>query len=401
MTWVLLVGLWSVKKTVPLCRSLSRLTDPVSMSFRSYLYLIPDLAFSMKKVLRIPTLAIHLERSQDFAFNTETQLFPIAGLVAAELNRTAGGDSRVDESQNSKESDISPLKAVTERHQPYLVQLIAAEAKAEPADIIDFEIILFDTQKPCLGGLLDEFIFSPRLDNLNSSYCAIAGLIHSVSEPSALENESSIRLVALFDHEEVGSLSAQGAHSNMLPALIRRFAVLPSSSFEESSSEKSYHKVASETELATAYEQSLSASFLLSADMAHSVHPNYAGKYEAEHKPEMNKGPVLKVNAQARYATNAPGIALIHEVARKAGENGGEIVPLQLFVVRNDSPCGGTIGPMLAAALGTRTLDLGNPQLSMHSIRETGGTYDVGHAVRLFTSFFVHYSDLSPTILVD
>ena len=129
--------------------------------------------------------------------------------------------------------------------------------------------------------------------------------------------------------------------------------------------------------------------------MAHSVNPNYAAKYESDHKPEMNKGTVIKVNANARYATNSPGIVLLQEIARRAE------VPLQLFVVRNDSSCGSTIGPMLSAALGTRTLDLGNPQLSMHSIRETGGVYDVYNAIKLFEGFFEHYSELEKQIIVD
>lgn len=276
---------------------------------------------------------------------------------------------------------------MTKRHHPYLVELIAAEAQVQPGDILDFEMILFDTQKACLGGLLEEFIFSPRLDNLNSSYCTTIGLIDSVADKSALDDESAIRLIALFDHEEIGSRTAQGADSNALSAIIRRLSVLPSTSKEE--------------DLSTAYEQTLSTSFLVSADMAHSINPNYAAKYESDHKPEINKGPVIKVNANARYATNAPGIVLLQEVARKSTDENGQGVPLQLFVVRNDSSCGSTIGPMVSAALGARTLDLGNPQLSMHSIRETGGTYDVGHAIRLFTGFFKHYSGLSKTIFVD
>jgi aspartyl aminopeptidase len=349
-------------------------------------------------VLRIPTLAIHLDRQETFSFNKETQLFPIAGLIAAELNRTQGGskgrdikDAKGEETGNT--ADLTPLKAMAERHHPYLVELIASELGANPDDVLDFELILFDTQKACLGGLLEEFIFSPRLDNLNMSFCAIMGLLKSLEGESALENESSTRLVALFDHEEIGSLTAQGADSNALPAIIRRLSVLPSP----------LGNPPSETEggESTAYEQTLSASFLLSADMAHSVNPNYSFKYEPDHQPEMNKGPVIKVNANARYATNSPGIVLLQEVARKADQDGEGCVPLQLFVVRNDSSCGSTIGPMLSAALGARTLDLGNPQLSMHSIRETGGSEDVSHAIRLFTSFFEHYSQLSSLILVD
>ena len=139
--------------------------------------------------------------------------------------------------------------------------------------------------------------------------------------------------------------------------------------------------------------------------MAHSVNPNYAGKYEPEHRPEMNKGPVIKINANAKYTTNSPGIALLQEIAKKAttsdksSQGGG--VPLQLFVIRNDALCGSTIGPMMSAKLGVRALDLGNPQLSMHSIRETAGTEDVGYAIRLFKSFFEHYGELEGSIFVE
>lgn len=319
-------------------------------------------------------------------------MFPIAGMVEAELNRTGETSAGTATADAEEKKEFSPLKAVTERHHPYLVELIASEAGVKPADVLDFEMILFDTQKAALGGLLEEFIFSARLDNLNSSFCATVGLIDSVADKSALDNDSSIRLIGLFDHEEIGSLTAQGADSNILPAIIRRLSVLPSSSFDGSQGN---------ADLATAYEQTLSTSFLLSADMAHAVHPNYAAKYESDHRPELNKGPVIKINANARYATNSPGIVLLQEVARKATHDGGVGVPLQLFVVRNDSSCGSTIGPMLSAALGARTVDLGNPQLSMHSIRETGGTNDIAHSVNLYKSFFQNYAELHQAIVVD
>ena len=291
------------------------------------------------------------------------------------------------------------MKTLTERHHPYIVELIATEAGVEPSDVVDFEMLLYDNQKACIGGINNELIFSARLDNLEMSYCSTVGLINSVASDSALENEASIRLISLFDHEEIGSQTAQGADSNLLPAIIRRLSVLPSST--EAHPDNSGDKV-TESDMATTYEQTLSSSFLISADMAHSVNPNYPAKYESDHRPEMNKGVVIKINANARYATNLPGIVLLQEVAQRAAQNeSGKGVPLQLFVVRNDSSCGSTIGPMLSAALGTRTLDLGNPQMSMHSIRETGGVYDVEHAIRLFESFFKHYSDLEGRILVD
>lgn len=356
-----------------------------------------------KPILRIPTLAIHLDRQENFAFNKETQLFPIAGLVAAELKRKEGSKQKDDGTEETTK-DFTALKIASQRHHEHVVELIARDAGVSPDDVVDFEIVLYDTQKACLGGLTDEFIFSARLDNLNQTYCATMGIIDSLQNKNALDDESAIRLIACFDHEEIGSTSAQGADSSMLPGIVRRLSVLPSSTFSDSSDSEASYDRTSDHDLATAYEQTLSCSFLISADMAHSVNPNYSGKYESDHKPEMNKGPVIKINANVRYATNSPGIVLLQEVARRAekkidSDDAG--VPLQLFVVRNDSPCGSTIGPMLSAALGTRTLDLGNAQLSMHSCRETGGADDVHHAIRLFSSYFQNYSKLESTILVD
>lgn len=366
-----------------------------------------------RPILRIPTLAIHLERQDNFQPNKETQMFPIAGLVAAELNRTGKTETdqaaeKLAETTINEETATSyePMKLVTERHHPYIVEILAKEAKCTPSEIQDFEIVLYDTQKAALGGLNDEFIYSARLDNLGMTYCATQSLIESLASPSALKDDPTIRLIALFDHEEIGSRTAQGADSNMLPAVIRRLSVFQPSSTTDSDS--SYEHLGEEG--STAYEQTLSKSFLISADMAHSVHPNYPGKYEASHRPEMNKGTVIKINANARYATNSPGIVLLQECARRAkagsypagaAAKSSTGVPLQLFVVRNDSSCGSTIGPMLSAALGARTLDLGNPQLSMHSIRETGGTHDVEYAVNLFHSFFEHFGELESKFLID
>lgn len=364
---------------------------------------VQKLVHIKKPILRIPTLAVHLDRQEKFEFNKETQLFPIAGLVSAELKRQDDKKAKANAQEEEQDKPFSPLKAITTRHHPHIVQVIASDVGASPEEVVDFEVVLYDTQNACLGGLSDEFIFSARLDNLNSTYCATMGLIKSLESKSALDDESSIRLIACFDHEEIGSMTAQGAFSMMLPAIIRRISVLPSANFVEDESEESYDHT-SEPELSTAYEQTLSSSFLLSADMAHSVNPNYGFKYESDHRPEMNQGPVIKINANARYATNSPGIVLLQEVARKATkliDSDPEGVPLQLFVVRNDSSCGSTIGPMLSAHLGARTLDLGNPQLSMHSCRETGGADDVHHEIRLFSSFFQHYSALEKTILVD
>lgn len=200
-----------------------------------------------RPILRIPTLAIHLDRGGAFDPNKETELFPIAGLVEAELNRTGkkGGNKTEDEKisalEKESESGFRPLQVMSERHHPYIVELIAEHAGVEVEDLVDFELMLYDTQKACLGGLNNELIFSARLDNLGMTYCAVEGLIESLSSPSALDDESSIRLIACFDHEECGSTSAQGAASSLLPAVVRRLSVLPA--HQEASSDNSYVKV--------------------------------------------------------------------------------------------------------------------------------------------------------------
>ena len=359
-----------------------------------------------RPILRIPTLAIHLDREKSFDPNTETELFPIAGLVAAELNRTGASadDKKEDGNDAARDKGASgeafqPLQAVTERHHPYVVEIIAEHAGVSVEDVVDFELVLYDTQKACIGGINNELIFASRLDNLGMTHSAVEGLITSVASSTALDNDSTIRLISCFDHEEVGSASAQGARSNFLPAILRRLSVIPSAA--SGSSEASRES----EDISTAYEQTLSTSFIVSADMAHSVHPNYTHKYESDHRPEMNQGTVIKVNANQRYMTNSPGIVLLQEAARLAKPSAESTasagVPLQLFVVRNDSSCGSTIGPMVASLLGTRTIDVGNAQLSMHSIRETAGVYDVEHATRLFASFFENFGELESKIIVD
>jgi len=186
-----------------------------------------------------------------------------------------------------------------------------------------------DTQPATIGGALEEFIFSPRLDNLQSSFCAIKALIGSCANGS-LENDPNIRLIALFDHEEVGSESAHGAGSLMLESTLRRLSSSPS--------------------LPTAFEQSVAKSFIVSADQAHGTHPNYADKHEGRHRPELNQGVVIKYNSNQRYATNSSTAFVIKEIARRRD------IPVQEVMVRNDSPCGSTIGPILSSGLGIRTV---------------------------------------------
>lgn len=371
-----------------------------------------------KPICRIPNLAVHFGGSVPFEFNKENQLQPIAGLVAAELNRTGQTPEAAakEASETEKDASFQPLKSTSTRHHPRLIQLLAAEASCDPSEIVDIECVLYDTQPACLGGLNDELIFSARLDNLGMTYCAVEGLIASASDPSTFQTDPTIRLIACFDHEEIGSTSAQGAASNILPAVLRRLSTLPSDpTTPGSETSNTPDPTTSITNTADAHEQSLSRSFLISADMAHSINPNYSAKHESLHQPLLNAGTVLKINANVRYATNSPGIVLLQTAAAAAkpptltppgsaaekAAKAGQGVPLQLFVVRNDSPCGSTIGPMLSASLGVRTVDLGNPQLAMHSIREVGGAWDVEVGVNLFESFLGGYGGWEGRVLIE
>ena len=188
-------------------------------------------------------------------------------------------------------------------------------------------------------------------------------------------------MISLFDHEEIGSVSAQGAESSFLPDVLERISRIDIEKVESS--------------FVPFLPQLRANSFLLSSDMAHGIHPNYVLNYDEKNKPQVNGGPVIKINANQRYATNSAGIVMLKQIANKAK------VPLQLFVVRNDHPCGSTIGPALSAKLGIRTLDLGNPQLSMHSIRETGGSFDIKKLVDLFKGFFETFTQVSELTVVD
>ncbi|KAF8759828.1 peptidase M18 family [Rhizoctonia solani] len=256
-----------------------------------------------RPLLRIPTLAIHLDRTVNDNFKTN--------------------------------------------HHASLIDLIAEDISVSPEEIHDFELCLYDVQPSQAGGINNEFIFSPRLDNLMSSFCAVEAMADSVSSDRAVPLEGNVNVIALFNHEEIGSVSTSGAESSLLPTLFHRLSPTPA-----------------------AHAQSISRSFLVSADMGHAIHPSYMDSHEQVHRPEINGGLVVKTNAKQRYATDAVGTFLI----RKLVENrGGRI---QEFEVRNDMPCGSTVGPMLSK-LGLRTVDVGMPMLSMHSIRETGGTKDV------------------------
>jgi aspartyl aminopeptidase len=224
---------------------------------------------------------------------------------------------------------------------------------------MDFELYLADAQPGTIGGVLEEFIFAPRIDNQLNCYAGLQGLLNGLD---TLHEDSNVRMLALFDNEEVGSESAQGANSCYLEFLLRRISAGGESS--------------------VAFEESMPKSYLISADQAHAVHPNYSHKHEKNHCPMLHKGPVLKFNGNQRYATTAITASILREVSAKCQ------IPLQEVVVANDSPCGSTIGPMMSAKLGVRTVDIGGPTLSMHSVREMCCTTSVYQCCTLFQEFY-------------
>ncbi|KAH9977979.1 aspartyl aminopeptidase [Lactifluus volemus] len=318
-----------------------------------------------RPLLRIPTLAIHLDRSSanDFKFNTETQFTPILGLLASNLN------APTDKPRSSGKNEQT-ASSIQDNHHPALLSILAEELSIKPEEIHDFELHLYDTQASVLGGLNNEFIFSPRMDNLVSSFAAVEAL-SDVASSDLFPFEGNVNCIALFNHEEIGSVSTSGAESSLIPSLLQRLNPSPA-----------------------LLAQSIAKSLLISADMGHAVHPNYASKHEDNHRPYMNGGIVIKTNAKQKYATDAIGTFLVKKLLERKG---GKV---QEFEVRNDISCGSTVGPMLSK-LGLRTVDVGCGMLSMHSIRETAGSHDVQCAIDLFTSFFEGFAGLDAQLTVD
>lgn len=305
-----------------------------------------------RPILRIPTLAIHLDRSvkEGFKFNTEIHLQPILGLSSNE----------------------APSQSTPNTHSPSLLTALASQ------ELVSQELCLYDLQPPCLGGAHNEFILSARLDNLCSTFCAMEGIMQ------ASHGAHSVSMVAMFDNEEVGSLSPPGADSTFVEAVMKRIVSSLNACTEKEPTLTSSQGQGAESPPSgeSNYLAIVARSLLVSADMAHAVHPNYPDMHDELHRPLVDGGLVIKYNSNNRYATNLRSSALIKRVCKTAS------VPFQEFMTKNDAPCGTTIGPILSAGLGMECIDVGIPQLSMHSIREMCGVKDVGHAINCFRALY-------------
>jgi aspartyl aminopeptidase len=280
-----------------------------------------------RPIARIPQLAIHLNRNVNedgLKLNKQLHLPPVLGMSLKELN----------------------------------LEEVLSLAGEPVSELVSYDLQLFDTQKPVLAGLNQEFIYAPRLDNQAMCYAGMEALISSASRKT-----KHTRVLVCFDHEEVGSVSSQGGNSTFVRDILERL-------------------VTSEANPQESYFRSVAKSFFISADMAHATHPNYPELHEPRHQPLINQGPVVKTSHNQRYASNGETVGIFLELCNIAK------VPSQHLVSRTDLSCGSTIGPMTTAKLGIRGVDVGSPMLSMHSIREMAGTQDTDSMIKVFALFF-------------
>jgi len=287
-----------------------------------------------KPLLRLPNLAIHMNskvNDEGLTLDKQTALPLILATVEEGL------------------PDPLEFKA-----------LIANQAGLCESDILSWEFCSYDTQKGVLWGLNNEFLANSQLDNLASCHAAIEALLNKEVMAS-----SATKVCAFFDHEEIGSESTKGASGSFLPDVLMRISDSMLLGKES-------------------YFRALSQSFMMSVDMAHAYQPSFSWAYEPKHRVRINQGPVIKVNANQRYATDNLAEAMCVDWCHQAG------VPVQKYSHRSNLGCGSTIGPIVSAKLGIRSVDLGNPMWAMHSLRESAGVKDHANLIKLMQQFFQH-----------
>lgn len=289
-----------------------------------------ELVLFDEPLLRVPQLAIHLDREvteRGLVLNKQQHLVPVWGLGA--------------------------------RRPGEVVELVADRLGVAWHEVLAWDLMLHDLTPSTVGGANHELVFAPRLDNLLSCHAATAALSLVAAESDA---SGHVSVIVLFDHEEVGSTSSTGADGALLTSVLERVVLARGGGRED-------------------LLRALAGSVVLSADMAHATHPNYADRHEPDHLIVLNGGPVVKVNANQRYASDARSTAAFQLACDRAG------VPTQRYIHRTDMACGSTIGPMTAAGLAVPTVDVGVAQLSMHSARELTGSLDPARFIAAAAAF--------------
>jgi len=283
-------------------------------------------------LLRLPNLAIHMNRmvnEEGLKLQKQTELpLILSASVAEQLPQT------------------------------YFSALLQRQSGIAAERILSWDLAVYDTQQGAFWGAESEFYADSQLDNLASCHAAL----HALLDNANLQSDST-RVCALFDHEEIGSESNKGADGSFLPDVLGRIALATAAGGED-------------------YARALAKSFMISADMAHAYQPNFPNAYDAGHKVTVNKGPVIKINANHNYSSESVSSAMFVGWCEQAG------VPYQKYSHRCDLPCGSTIGPITSAKLGIRSIDVGNPMWAMHSIRESAGVLDHDYMIRVMKRFF-------------
>lgn len=282
-----------------------------------------------RPLLQISNLAIHFNRqvNDGVKLSKQKDMLPILGILTDELERGC-----------------------------LLMNIICSELNIRQEDILDFDLYLADATPACTFGAHDEFISSGRLDDLSMCYAGLEAM-------TATETTDATKVLAIFDNEETGSQTKQGAGSPFLSMMLKRIALVQSGTEE-------------------AFCQAVERAFMISADNAHAWHPNYSEKYDPTNHPVLGGGPVIKFNAAQKYASDAVSASVFAEICRESG------VPSQRFVNHSDVAGGSTLGNILAQSIPVRGVDMGNAILAMHSCRETGSVADHAYCVKAFTQFF-------------
>ncbi|KAF2718941.1 peptidase M18, aminopeptidase I [Polychaeton citri CBS 116435] len=340
-------------------------------------------------IARIPTLAPHFGAASQ-GNNLETNMVPIIGLDesdASTTNRKPADPFSRPSIIGSATTSGSQAHSFISTQPPRLVRAIGKELGLnanELSKIVNWELELFDTQPAQVGGLDKEFIFAGRIDDKLCSWAALQALLESHADKHE-EDSSIIKVVGLFDDEEIGSLLRQGARGNFLPSTILRTVYNLAGEKDSSSTFAANPASVTAADLGS---RTFANSFLVSSDVTHAVNPNFLGAYLAQHAPHLNVGVVVSADSNGHMTTDAVSTALLTRCADKVGAK------LQVFQIRNDSRSGGTVGPMLSSMTGIRAIDAGIPQLSMHSIRATTGSADPGLGVLCFRGFLEEFESV-------